>query len=483
MKTTIALTIFLLAALRPLAHATVADTTVITVANKAAGATPFISKVTLNVSQLSNLRRIQFAVTPKSGSVTRPVSASYTTTYLDRRGYFHADKQQIVVPVFGLYAGYTNDVGLTYFFSDGSSKTARVSIATQPFNDACDYNTPTVFQPRTSTTTLSFDFILIASSCSPNSPTIIDSDGEVRWVGTAGVQAHYTRFYRNGVYITDNTRLLRIELDGQVSVVADYAANGVYEFHHNIDLGKYGMILDANMKDGLHLEVDYTGRILKRWDVRKIITDAMIAGGDDPSGFVTNDDFTHDNAVAYRKSDNSVIISSRENYVICMDYDTNAIKWILGDKTKLWYQYPSLRKFALSLPLGSIAPAGQHSVSITRDNRLLLFDNGRSSDHHSPAGVSRSYSAARKYELDLTAKVATEVWNFANNKTLKAPYCSSVYEDLSNNYLVDYANAKGFARILALDASGQKVFAYGYPTVGCDDGYRSLPIHWENLKF
>lgn len=122
MKITIALTIFLLAALRPLAHATVADSTVITVASKAAGATPFTSKVTVNVNQLSDLRRIQFAVTPKSGSVTRPLSASYTKTYLDRRGYLHSDKQQIVVPVFGLYAGYTNDVALTYFFSDGSVK-------------------------------------------------------------------------------------------------------------------------------------------------------------------------------------------------------------------------------------------------------------------------------------------------------------------------------------------------------------------------
>jgi Arylsulfotransferase (ASST). len=29
-----------------------------------------------------------------------------------------------------------------------------------------------------------------------------------------------------------------------------------------------------------------------------------------------------------------VIVSSRENFVIAIDYETGAIKWILGDPTK-----------------------------------------------------------------------------------------------------------------------------------------------------
>ncbi len=50
-------------------------------------------------------------------------------------------------------------------------------------------------------------------------------------------------------------------------------------------------------------------------------------------------------------------------------------------------------------------------------------------------------------------------------------------------FIWGYANASGFARILALTALGEKVFEYAYPADGCNDGYRSLPIHWENLKF
>ena len=35
-----------------------------------------------------------------------------------------------------------------------------------------------------------------------------------------------------------------------------------------------------------------------------------------------------------------LIISSRENFVICLDYETGAIRWILGDETKKWFTFP-----------------------------------------------------------------------------------------------------------------------------------------------
>ncbi len=94
-----------------------------------------------------------------------------------------------------------------------------------------------------------------------------------------------------------------------------------------------------------------------------IISAAMIAGGDDPSQFVypTPTDWFHNNGVTYNRADDSLIVSSRENFLICLDYETSAIKWILGDPTKKWYQFPSLRKFALTLAPGSLPPIGQHA--------------------------------------------------------------------------------------------------------------------------
>src|SRR6202043_2924547 len=183
-------------------------------------------------------------------------------------------------------------------------------------------------------------------------------------------------------------------------------------------------------------------------------------------------DWFHNNSTTYRKSDNSLIVSSRENFVICLDYDTSAIRWILGDPTKKWYQYPSLRKYALTVQTG-VPPIGQHSVAITSDNKLLLMDNGTASDVQMPAGASRHYAAARKYQLYWPgANVATEVWNYTANQSIYSPYCGSVYEDSPLNYLVDYAFVGGSqpyssskpaaAEIVGLNAFGKKIFDYKY---------------------
>ena len=60
----------------------------------------------------------------------------------------------------------------------------------------------------------------------------------------------------------------------------------------------------------------------------------MLAGGDDPSGFVypVGTDWFHNNATTYNKADNTLIVSSRENFVIAVDYDTPA-RW--GEKDPL----------------------------------------------------------------------------------------------------------------------------------------------------
>src|SRR4051812_5587686 len=155
----------LLLALAPLANATQATDTTVLITAKTAGPTPFINKLTLNVSNLAVVQRIKFSIVPKPGSVTRPLSATYWKGYLDSRGYVDAENGQITVPVFGLYDGYTNTVSLTYFFSDGSFKRTSTMIATERFDDPCPFDKPNVRQPRTAAA-LSYDFMLVQTDCS-----------------------------------------------------------------------------------------------------------------------------------------------------------------------------------------------------------------------------------------------------------------------------------------------------------------------------
>jgi arylsulfate sulfotransferase len=120
--------------------------------------------------------------------------------------------------------------------------------------------------------------------------------------------------------------------------VADYNGIGVTGFHHNIGPSREGMILDVDTVDqteSVNLEVDAAGNVLRTWNLADIVSAAMIAGGDDPILFVypAPTDWFHNNACAYRSSDNSLIVSSRANFVIAIDYDSGNIKWILGDPT------------------------------------------------------------------------------------------------------------------------------------------------------
>ena len=272
---------------------------------------------------------------------------------------------------------------------DGSSKQAVTAITTATFDDqGCGYNNPTKLQPRTNSTQLSYDYIFDRSACGDFSPVILDSDGALRWVSplpTLSALFAASTFFDNAVYMTQGSQLVRIELDGTVLVVADYSNIGVVHFHHNIDPGKTGLLIEPDTTsyfESTILEVDSTdGHVLKTFNMADIISAAMIAGGDDPSQFVfpTPTDWFHNNGAAYNRADDSLIVSSRENFVICLDYNTTAIKWILGDPTKKWYQFPSLRKFALTVAPGSLPPIGQHAPSITFDQGLLLFDNGQTS--------------------------------------------------------------------------------------------------------
>ena len=108
-----------------------------------------------------------------------------------------------------------------------------------------------------------------------------------------------------------------------------------------------------------------------------ILTTYMQNNGDDPSAFVRPGiDWFHVNASTYDPSDNSVIVSSRENFLIKVDYSTHDIVWIFGDPTKYWYTFPSLRAKALTLDAGGDYPIGQHGVSITSDGYVMVFNDG-----------------------------------------------------------------------------------------------------------
>ena len=73
----------------------------------------------------------------------------------------HQPATTVTVPVYGLYAGYTNIVRLTYRFMDGSSKQTVTSITTATFDDTCGYDNPTIQQGLKNSRDLSYDYLMV----------------------------------------------------------------------------------------------------------------------------------------------------------------------------------------------------------------------------------------------------------------------------------------------------------------------------------
>src|ERR1044072_1949245 len=485
--------------------ATVASTGSAMVVGQSAGVTPLISQIHVTVTPPDSLKSVQFTIQPKAGSVTRPLSATYSANYLQSRTYLDTNTGDLFIPVFGLYPNFSNTVALNFVFTDNSTQQTNVMVTTADWTDSCNvYKNPVVLQARTAAP-LSYDYFLIKNNCGTQSPIIMDTDGQVRWVGPSGSASFDSTFSLDGIYImlpppsggTKNTELWRLDFDGIKTPIRDFSNIGVVQGHHNIDPGRDGMLIEVDTTGAVEsvlIESDFFGNVLHTWNFATIISQAMTAGGDNPSQFVgtSTQDWFHMNAATYRRSDNTLVVSSRENFVIAVDYDTQQIKWILGDTNKHWHQFPSLAQYALILDANSLPPIGQHGISFTFEDKLLLFDDGFASSFQNPPGNSRTYSAPRQYRIDAQAMTATEIWNYPHGQTLYSPICSSIYRDGELDYLIDYSNlaapggpvVPSTNEIIGIDQTSATVFDYRYTNAsGCTSGWNAIQTHLEAVRF
>lgn len=466
----------------------------VTVATRAPGPTPFIAHLGIRVERADLVRSVSYTIEPKAGTISRPVSITYSNAYLVRRQLLDVANRHLDVPVVGLYAGYQNKVSLQLTFADGSTRSDSAVIDTPVYQEAAPrYTAMDVKTPRQPGITLGYDFILLKNNAT--TPVVMDTDGNIRWAG-AGITKAPSSTFLSGRFLAGSTEaptLYRIELDGTSSTV-NLSDPTLANFHHDLVPGKVGMLAEVDTRSGgskilesVLAEIDADGRVLKQWDMAAIFRAAMSAGGDDPSGFVRdNADWFHMNSAIYSPVDDSLIVSSRENFVVKLDYQSGRIRWLLGDPNKHWYvNYPSLRALALTLTSGKM-PVGQHSLSIAPDGKLMLFNNGTASYNNpagTPAGVNPGFNAVSKYAIDESARTAAEVWTYEHNRDLWSNICSSAYQVNQGSYLIAYSSAYEHtrAKLIGLDANGKLAFDYEYPTQVCDTIFNAVVIDFGAL--
>jgi hypothetical protein len=477
--------------------------------NPTPGVTPYISFVKLHGTGLVLVKEINYTIAAKPGHVSKPVTTTYSFDYLVRRGY-SPSPQTLTVPIFGLYADYRNTVNIKVVFQDNSSVALPIQITTgAPSGYAkAAYSKPKILKARTPGSSLGFDYFYIESLL--GTPVVMDTDAEVRWVGPGTLDSQSSIFVDNGFVIGTQAaaNIYRFELDGTAPSIMplDYNDPAIKkpEFHHSIDQGKVGLLVDLSAyvnglfeMETILAEIDNSGKVLSGWDFASILTQYMKSQGDDPTLFVRNSapDWFHLNSAIYDPSDDSIIASSRENFVIKIDYTTGNVIWIFGDPTKYWYTFPSLRAKSVTLTNSNFYPIGQHSLSFTTDHQLLLFNNGLntiSPPPGAPAGELRSFSSVSTYSIDTANRTAQETWRFDYDKS-PSNFCSSVFQTTDGSTLIDYAVVPTplssdlwritDSRLVGLDSTRQVAFDFEIWNPSFCASWTAQPLPFEALSF
>ena len=404
-----------------------------TAIKKSSDESPYIEDLKVSSSLISQeTREISFTIKKKhSHYLAKEISRTYVLSQLkrDHRG-------DVVLPIYGLYHGHKNEVEIKI---DNPETVYTVFVETEAPKFDHSYAHIKVENFMTNSAQKpSFDFFILKSEKSGIG--IMDIDGEIRWNYPVPLFGWACLLDKNKVFTFGENHLYQIGFNWErekYEVTSPDYTNVLR--HHGLDLGKKGYLvpMSGNRKsDGVFIdqtlifEINQFGKVLKTWDLGEIIASHMEKEGDDPSLFVREGtDWFHMNAILYTNpEDNSLIVSSRENFVIKIDYETGKIKWIFGDNTKYWYMFPSLAKLALSTD--GRYPVGQHAISIlgSNANRLMFFNNGHPSAKHpegTPEGDSYSTSSVNSYLINEAEKTAT--MDFDYNLGYKSHTRSSAY--------------------------------------------------------
>lgn len=461
-------------------------------------ASVFISALDLTGLDTSKIKNISFNIKTKEGNHAKSVSATYDWNYLSNNSLYDTTNNRIQIPIFGLYSNYLNELTINIQFTDNSTYSFKKTIATAAYVDSIGiYDDVGISTKPSATPTYSYFYL----KGSKKSPIIMDIDGEVRWdVNIIKISASST-FIDNSFLIgnSKNKKIDSINLYGRSSslnIEGSVMGSDAY-FHHNIDPGKQGILieLDGTIDGALKIEsflseIDSSGKVIKEWDLGKIFSEYMLQEGDDPSNFVRDGvDWFHMNAATYDPADDTLVISSRENFVVKLDYATGKLIWLLGDESKHWYSYPSLQKIALSLSSGQ-TPIGQHAVSMTKDGKLMLFNNGRRSFNNpvgTPAGIDLATSQTAIFAIDNQNKTVQVAWSFDDG--IYSDICSSIYEDklaVQGDFLINYAAADNRTRVViqGINKDKQKLFEFTYPSpTPCATSWNAIQIPLENIHF
>lgn len=272
----------------------------------------------------------------------------------------------------------------------------------------------------------------------PTYSIMVDSAGDLVWYTTHCMVA--TTYLPNGSILYRN-EAVAIEMDflgNQKRVTLAFPGLGA---HHDLLRTPHGTYLSmdrqnvpiddfptsdtdpnapsapATLRDDLIVEFLPDGTLRREWPTVDLV-DVTRIGFDSLNVIADGYDWTHGNAAHYRLSDDSIIISLRQqDAVVKFSRATGEVEWILGPHDNWSAAFDQY----LLMPIGSPFrwQYHQHAPMWTAPNRVVLYDNGnhRASpfDGTVPLTNDQNFSRGVEYEINEGNLTVRQVWEYGEN--------------------------------------------------------------------
>ncbi|BDZ30673.1 aryl-sulfate sulfotransferase [Lactiplantibacillus sp. WILCCON 0030] len=379
--------------------------------------------------------------------------------------------------ILGLYADYNNTVNLKVTYKDGTTttktihlKTAKLptSLASVKINVTKSNKNKMALGTGNSKLTFMVRTTISGTNQAKNYSFGIDADGAIRWYTTKPTSHIFKQLTNGHLLIWTKSKNSHsyfdelVEMDYTGKVYKTYKFNhkswgkakgskkqNHNQVHHDVTELPNGDLI-ATVSDGGRTYVEdtmivishKTGKITKVINMKNLLPTKFYTQyhATSSSKYMGKRDWFHQNSIYYDKTDDSLIISSRnQNLVMKIDYKTEKIKWILSSKKRsAWPK--SYRKYLLKAT-GKISwPGGQHAAivdpsSLGQKNSLnvLIFNNNIAVGETKSAlkKSSGKYSEGVEYKINEKTKTIKQV--SAYGKSLgKANFANIIG---SNRYL------------------------------------------------
>ncbi|MCP9291246.1 MULTISPECIES: aryl-sulfate sulfotransferase [Gracilimonas] len=350
------------------------------------------------------------------------------------------------IPVLGLYPDAENQVVLTVENSNQHVVKDTLNVTTEALPDFLPTPEINVLQESKMEPGMHFNEVHIGNAGKFNSyPLMFDNNGDIRWYLDLSEHDRITwpiQFNGDGTFFAIfGVTIIEYDMLGNELNRIVVEENNMHHEIIKLPNGNYVIAVSrvgtTMIKNGEEIgsvedyiiEVDGSGSIVNEWDMAEILDvnrTTLTDGGVD---------WFHMNSIWYSESDNTLIISGRNQGVVKVDWENN-LKWIFaphqgwgkaGRYEKSTETAPFLltavdesgTPFSDEVQLGTLESNdfswvwGQHAPLILPNGNLFIFDNGFNRNFGTAAS---NYSMGTEYEINEQHMTVKQVWSYGRSR-------------------------------------------------------------------